>query len=85
MKPGTKVIKRGLFLAILIVTIFLSSTTEFEKSSFDDSESSTVVEEFRATKFCEVTPYSKSKLYGVPNVQKSITRWKVKRLYSGQE
>ncbi len=84
MKPGARVIQRGL-LAILTVVLF-SSNIEFKKSN--DDELGKVSKEIRdkvPRKFCKVTSYSKSKLYGVPNVQKSISRWKAKRSYSGQE
>lgn len=36
-------------------------------------------------RFCKVVPYHRSKLYGIVNVQKSISRWKGKRNYLGEE
>ena len=90
MKPYTKVRKCGLFLLTLILSLFLFLliNPELKKSSLEDFEVLTegIHEEKNSNaKFCEVTPYYKSKLYGVPNVQKSISRWKAKRSYSGQE
>ena len=89
MKPKARPIKHGaiffFFFILLSLSLFFPTNTSFRNTSFEAHVDGLTYDHVSRERFCKVTPYSKSKLYGIPNVQKSISRWKAKRTYYGEE
>mmetsp|Transcript_5378 Transcript_5378/g.17017 ORF Transcript_5378/g.17017 Transcript_5378/m.17017 type:complete len:490 (+) Transcript_5378:352-1821(+) len=75
-------------LTFFVTSFYVTSKLDFDfkvRLLKDSIKGDTVSSSLVNVKYCKVTPFEFSKLRGVPNVQKSISKWRQKRIFSGKE